>query len=212
MKKTTIYIVRHGQSIGNLERLYLGHTDLDLSDLGHRQAKMTAEHLKDVNFSAIYTSDLQRAYNTAVPHAEIRNMEIIPSKELRELYLGDWEGKKVDDLIQYENELFIEGWHNKFGTFTLPNGENVMEGGNRFKNEVERIAKLHEGETILITAHAAVIRVFWAIISGYKPEEIAEAVKFPSNASYSKLTYDGEHFIPIEYSKDEHIIDKTFIS
>ncbi len=212
MNKTTIYIVRHGQSIGNLKRLYLGHTDLDLSELGHRQAEMTAEHLKNVDFSAIYTSDLLRAYNTAVPHAKIRNMEIIPSKNLRELYLGDWEGRDVDELINNESELFIEGWQKKFGTFTLPSGENVMEGGDRFKKEVEKIAKCHEGRSILITAHAAVIRVFWGIILGVKPEDLADAIKFPTNASYSTVEYDGEHFIPLEYSRDEHIKEKTALS
>ena len=212
MKKTTIYLVRHGQSIGNLNRLYLGHTDLDLSELGYEQAEMTAECLSGVNFAKIYSSDLLRAYNTAVPHAKRRNMDIVKSANLRELFLGDWEGKNVDDLIRDEYELFVNGWHHNFGTFTIPNGENVLAGGKRFASEVEKIAKKHEGETILITAHAAVIRVFWSIISGIKPEDMAEAVKFPTNASYSILEYDGQCFIPNKYSIDEHIIKKTSIS
>jgi len=212
MKKTTIYLVRHGQSIGNLKRLYLGHTDLDLSELGHRQAKMTADHLRDVNFSAIYSSDLKRAYSTALPHAEMREMTIIPSEDLRELYLGDWEGRDVDELIRDEKEQFVDGWQKNFGTFSLPNGEIVWEGGKRFAAEVERIAKNHVGQTILITAHAAVIRVFWGIISGLKPEELAESLKFPGNASFSIAEYDGHAIIPIEYSNDDHITEKTGIS
>lgn len=212
MKKTVIYLVRHGQSIGNLKRLYLGHTDLDLSELGYRQAQMTADHLSDVKFSAIYSSDLKRAYNTAVPNAKMRNMSIIPSKNLRELYLGDWEGKDVDELIRDEKELFVDGWHKKFGTFSIPNGEVVWEGGQRFAREVEKIAKNHVGETILIAAHAAVIRIFWGIISGIRPEELADAVKFPTNASYSIAEYDGENLIPIDYSIDDHITEKTYIS
>lgn len=212
MKKTTIYLVRHGQSIGNLKRLYLGHTDLDLSELGHRQAKMTADHLAYVNFSRIYSSDLKRAYNTAIPHAKMRGMDIIPSENLRELYLGDWEGRDVDELIRDESELFIEGWQKKFGTFSIPNGEVVWQGGLRFASEVEKIAKAHVGETVLITAHAAVIRVFWGIISGVKPEELADAIKFPSNASYSIAEYDGKRITPVKYSVDDHITEKTSIT
>jgi probable phosphoglycerate mutase len=212
MKKTTIYIVRHGQSIGNLKRLYLGHTDLDLSELGYEQANMTAEHLKGVNFAKIYSSDLQRAYNTAIPHAKLRNMDVISSENLRELFLGDWENRNVDELIRDEKELFVDGWQKNFGVFTIPNGENVWEGGKRFAREVKKIAESNEGSTILIAAHAAVIRVFWGIISGIKPEELADAILFPTNASYSIVEYDGERFNPIKYSIDEHLTHKTSIS
>ena len=53
-KNTTIYIIRHGESVGNLNRICLGHTDLDLTDLGVEQAKKTADALSDLDFSAIY--------------------------------------------------------------------------------------------------------------------------------------------------------------
>jgi broad specificity phosphatase PhoE len=212
MKKTTIYLVRHGQSIGNLKHLYLGHTDLDLSELGHEQAKMTADHLSAVNFSAIYSSDLKRAFSTALPHAQMRGMDVIPSKMLRELYLGDWEGRDVHELMTNEKELFCDGWQKNFGTFTIPNGESVWEGGKRFTAEVDKIARKHFGETVLITAHAAVIRVFWGIISGIKPEDLADALNFPGNASYSIAEFDGERIIPIEYSNDQHITEKTGLS
>ena len=69
MKNTVFYLVMHGQSIGNALRTYLGHTNLDLSELGYEQAKITAEHLRNVPFDAIYSSDLLRAYHTALPTA-----------------------------------------------------------------------------------------------------------------------------------------------
>ena len=65
--KTTLYLVRHGQSLGNLNEQMLGHTDLDLSELGYRQAAATFERLKDTHFDAVYSSPLQRAYNTVCP-------------------------------------------------------------------------------------------------------------------------------------------------
>ena len=76
MSECKFYLVRHGQSLGNLNRIYLGHTDVDLSELGYKQAEITAEHLRGVHFDSIYSSDLKRAHNTALPHARIRNIPV----------------------------------------------------------------------------------------------------------------------------------------
>ena len=206
---TTIYLVRHGQSIGNLHRLYLGHTDLDLSELGFTQAEQTANHLSEVNFSKIYSSDLKRAYNTAIPHAKLRGLTINSSENLRELFLGEWENMPVDDLINSQKELFVDGWLENFGTFSIPGGEVVWEGGLRFAREVERIAKENEGKTVLITSHAAVIRAFWGIISCIEKENLAKEIKFPTNASYSVVEYKDGKLIPLKYSCDEHLTNIT---
>ena len=205
MAETLIYIIRHGESLGNATKCMLGHTDLDLSELGYKQARCTAEYLRDVDFDAIYSSDLQRAFNTAKAHADLRNTCVIPEKRLRELYLGAWEGQYVDDLINGWGNMFKDDWHGGFGTFTFPEGEAVMDGGKRFYDTVLSLAKAHPGKTILIGAHAGVIRAFWSIISGIKPENIVEELPFPTNASYSvcKLT-DGE-LVPVEYSMDSHL-------
>ena len=92
---TTIYIIRHGESVGNLNRICLGHTDLDLTELGRKQAEKTAEKLENIGFSAIYSSDLQRAIHTAEPHAIKRNMQIETTSDFRELYFGKWENASV---------------------------------------------------------------------------------------------------------------------
>lgn len=75
--QTKVILVRHGQSLGNAKRVLLGHTDLDLSELGYRQAEATAEALKDEKIDVVYSSDLKRAMSTAVPHARMRGMEEI---------------------------------------------------------------------------------------------------------------------------------------
>lgn len=206
-KKTTIYVVRHGESLGNAAKTMLGHTDLDLSEHGRKQAMATAEHLKGVKIDAIYSSDLLRAYNTAIPHARLRGLEVVGVKELRELYVGKWEGKLVSEILEHDEKMFYEDWHGGFGTFTFPDGEGVMEGGHRFNNAVMSLAKKHPGECILIAAHAAVIRAFWSIISGIEPSEIVDKLPFPTNASYSIAEFDGEIIKPIEYSVDQHLAE-----
>ena len=207
MEKTVIYLVRHGESLGNAKRIYLGHTDFDLSELGHAQANATAEHLKNVKIDAVYSSDLKRAHNTAVPHAALRGLEVIDSENLRELNIGDWEGKLVDDLIRDHYDDFVIGWQQNFGTFTLPGGEKVLDGAERFYNEVLKIAKENVGKTVLIASHAAVIRAFWGKISGIAPENMATDTRFPTNASYSTVIFDGERLLPSEFSQDSHFTD-----
>ena len=203
--KTVIYLIRHGESVGNLNRICLGHTDLDLTELGLKQAKCTADALSDVDFAAIYSSDLMRAVHTAEPHAEKRGLKITTDEAFRELYFGDWENASVLMLKEVFHDMFVIGWRQNFGTFTAPNGESVVEMAERMAAGLEKIAKEHRGEKILVTSHAAAIRALWGKISGCKPSEWAEAYPFPTNASYSVLEYDGEALRVISYSNDSHL-------
>lgn len=203
--ETKIYLIRHGQSIGNAKEMYLGHTNLGLSDVGKLQAKLTAEHLKNIDIDVIYSSDLIRAHDTALPHAILRGLNVIDSKELREMYIGDWEGKLIDDLKRDHYQEFVVDWHENFGTFCFPNGESVNQATKRVYSEIMRIAKENLGKTILIASHAAVIRAFWCRICGVAPENMAKAFPFPTNASYSTFKFDGNIFIPGEFSCDSHI-------
>lgn len=202
---TTIYVIRHGESVGNLHRICLGHTDLDITDLGVKQAEKTADALENVEFSAIYSSDLQRAVHTAEPHARKRGLDINTSSDFRELYFGNWENASVLMLKEKFHEQFMIGWRQNFGTFTAPEGESVVEMADRMARGLEKIASKHIGEKILVTSHAAAIRALWGKISGYKPSEWADAYPFPTNASYSVIEYDGTSLKPVSYSNDSHL-------
>ena len=205
---TKIIIVRHGQSIGNATKTILGHTDLDLSDLGYKQAEVTAEALKNEKIDQIYSSDLKRAYNTAVFHAKMRNLDVITNKNLREVYLGAWEGKTISSIIEnWGREAVEKDWLGNFGCFTFPDGEAIMSAGVRFHREVLEIAKENKGKTILIATHAAVIRAFWAIISNISPEMIVDNLPFATNASYSICLYQNDKIQPLKYSVDDHLMN-----
>lgn len=204
-KITKLIIVRHGESIGNAMRVMLGHTDLDLSELGYKQAECTARHLAGEKIDAVYSSDLLRAYNTAKPNAKLRGLAVHGDRGLREIDVGDWEGCCVDEVIERWGDMFENEWHAKFGLFKFPGGEGVMDGGRRFYDTVLKIAKKHRGECVLIAAHAAVIRAFWSIISGISPENIVNVLPFATNASYSVALFDGEKITPESYSVDGHL-------
>ena len=206
MKETKIILVRHGESLGNAGKILLGRTDLDLSELGYLQAEACAKFLSCEHIDEIHSSSLMRAMHTAEPHAKIRGMQVMPNDNLREIFLGDWENKTVDEIVEkWGYDSYYVDWQHGYGTFVCPNGEGVMECGERFYREVEKIAKAAEGKTVLVAAHGAVIRTFWAIVLGIAPEDIAAAFPFPSNASCSYLTYSDGKFVAEEYSYNEYL-------
>ena len=105
-----IYLIRHGQSIGNLNKVYLGHTDLDLSEIGYKQAERVCDYVvKNYNIDKIFSSDLIRAYNTVLPASQKLNIPIIKEPELREIYAGLWENKKYECLMEKYADLLSSG-------------------------------------------------------------------------------------------------------
>lgn len=204
---TVLMIVRHGQSIGNLNREFLGHTNKDLSELGYIQAAKTAEFLSNERIDAVYSSDLIRAHNTALPHAEFRGLEVIDSKALREIYAGEWEGLSVEKIKEKYGNYYTDVWRAEFGTCRLPGGESVPEVAQRIYAELLRIAKENRGKRILVGLHAAAIRAFFGKIKEIPPCDLAAAFDFPTNASVSLAYFDGEKLLPGYYSYDEHLTD-----
>ena len=208
--KTKIIIERHGQSDGNAERIYLGHTDFGLTDVGIRQAEITAEHLKDEKIDAIYSSDLKRAYETAIPHAALRGMEIVRVPGLREMFVGDWEEKRIPDLIRdYGDEFSVRRY---YVDFSYPGGEAMRDAMQRMNNAVIEIAKQNLRKTVLLVSHSAAIRALWYYISGATCQNMREVVSDLRNAAYAIAEYDGERLIPLEYGCADHLPSKEFLA
>ena len=200
-----IYLIRHGQSVGNLNRQMLGHTDLPLTEFGQIQAELTAKALASVEIAAVYSSDLIRAKSTAEPHARMRGFEVVSDVRLREIYLGQWECASLDDLLRDNSDLFLDGWRKNFGTFTPPDGESVVDAGKRLYAAILSIARMHKDENLIIASHAAAIRSFWGVITDTPPCDLADTYPYPTNASYSVISFEDDKLVPVEYSVDGHL-------
>ena len=200
---TTIILIRHGQSVANLNLVFAGHLDADLSELGREQAKRTAEAvLGRFKIDKIYSSDLLRAYNTARPISEATGIEIISDRGLREIYAGEWEGRKIAKLgEEFREDFFV--WRNDICNSRCTGGESMVEVGERFYAKVKEIAAANDGKTVVITTHAAAIRAFMAVSSG--DVTLMNTTPFVPNASYSVLAVDGERFEFAEVGHDEHL-------
>lgn len=200
---THLYLIRHGESEGNRVRAFLGHTDLDLSPLGYRQAEKTAEYLSEIPVDAIYASDLLRAYHTAVPTAKKKGMPIVKSEELREIRAGLWEAVPFDELVTCHPESYAL-WLQNFGRARCDEGESVLELQTRALAEVTRIAEAHPDGTVFLFTHAAPIRVLAGAFEGKSVDEMKD-VPWASNASVTHVVYRDGAFEILEYSHDEHL-------
>ena len=187
---TTIYFVRHGQSEANIKDVFAGWSDSPLTDLGLRQAECTAECLKGIPFTAVYTSDLQRARVTGEKIAGHHGLSVICHEGLRELNLGDWE---LQPYHMPEDDPTYWTWKHRLYEFCAPGGETIEHLQKRMQAAVKSIVRNHPGETVCITTHATPIRViepFWA----HTPNNELDSFAWVSNASYSVVRYsdDGE--------------------
>ncbi|MDH7481591.1 MAG: alpha-ribazole phosphatase [Armatimonadota bacterium] len=154
-----IILVRHGETIYNLERRYQGHTDAELTELGKKQALRTAERLSREDITAIYSSDLIRASETARIIAKYHNLPVQTDMRLRECAFGDWEGLTVDEIKERYPELYAN-YQRDSVQHRAPNGERLESLLERVSSVVNRIVKKHLNETVVLVGHGGTIHAF----------------------------------------------------
>ncbi len=195
-KYSTLYIVRHGQTLWNKKKLIQGHKDSPLTKKGIKQAKDLSRKLKKINFDSIYSSDLLRAKRTAEIINLEKNLAIQTTKLLRERYMDHFEGKSTS---YYEEKLkkTIKDYQKltkkeRFKFKVEPQIENDEQIIERFITFLRQIAITKLGKKILIVSHGAIMRVF-LIHLGYGTYE---NLSFGSikNTAYIKLLSDGVDF------------------
>ena len=207
--QTMIYMIRHGESVGNKNRDFLGHTDLPITEKGEAQALAAARYLASVGFSpdAVYASPLCRAYRTAELALSLIDAPTpIPMDGLREIYAGDWEGKNFDALDEeYPEARRI--WREDVGHASPVGGESVASLYGRVVSTVLTIARENPGKTVFIGTHATPIRAIETYARGFSADLMRE-IPWPTNASLSVYRFDGERLLPVAYSYDEFMKDE----
>lgn len=187
---TKIYFIRHGESVSNLITQFAGSLDMPLTEKGRAQAAATADFLRDVPFSAVYASDLSRAFDTGLAIAEMHQIPIHGTELLREIFAGDWEGEQYSDLeANFPDSYSI--WRKQIGLAVCPNGESVEELQKRIHKCVEEIVRKHPNDTICIATHATPIRVMECIWAN-TPLTQMHTIPWVSNASVTVAVYDTD--------------------
>ena len=156
MSLTKLFLIRHGQSAGNAEGRFGGHSPTPLSPLGLEQARVTAEALAKENISAIYSSDLLRAVQTAEPLAKLLRLDIVTSPAFRERNVGVLEGLTFDESKEaYPNDYYALVNRNIHHVIT--EGESYHHLLARITGELKDIIRAHRSQRVAIFTHTGAL-------------------------------------------------------
>lgn len=202
---TRLIVIRHAQSTANEEGVFLGHLDRDLTELGKKQSQLVADYLirENIHVDKIYSSDLLRPYHTIEPYAKLTGKEIIKSRNLREIFAGEWEGKRFDDLENLYSDTYSV-WLNDISKVKCNGGESIAELYARVNSEIERIALENDGKTVIIVTHATPLRCIAARALGRGLNGLQET-GWGKNACLNFFEFENRNLRAIELNVCDHL-------
>ena len=201
---TELLLVRHGASADSVEgetfELVEGQGDPPLSEAGRHQAEQVGLRLAQEPFDALYVSTLQRTVQTAAPLVARSGMTPVVDADLREVFLGEWEGgllrlRAADEDPLFEKVMAEQRWD------VIPGAESRNVFGGRLRRAVERIVATHPGGRVVVYSHGAAIGEILAQATGATPF----AFVGPDNASISKLVVTPDRWIIRGYNDTAHL-------
>lgn len=184
-----VYIVRHGESVWNLEQRLQGGQDPALSDAGYRQAARVARALEGLGVAAVYSSPLRRASETARVIAEALRVPLRMHGDLREIGMGEWEGLPYPELLGRHGEAY-RAWIAAPADCPPPGGEPLAVFADRVMAALTEVREKYPREDTVLVTHGVVARVLLARTLGLDLNRIYRMRV--SNCSVSCLSFDGD--------------------
>lgn len=173
----TLALIRHGQSLWNLENRFTGWVDVPLTPQGENEARSAGTRLGDLTFDVAYTSDLRRAQRTLELIQEARewNIPTIRDQALNERHYGDLQGLNKDDLRKQYGEEQVHIWRRSFD-IPPPNGEALKNTAERTLPFFERciLGDIRQGKNVLVVAHGNSNRSIVMSLDNLTNEQVLE--------------------------------------
>ncbi len=187
MSHTDFWIIRHGETDWNAERRLQGWRDIPLNDNGLAQATRLGEHLQqhfaDAHPAHIYTSDLERAYQTALPYALARGKTVKQLPGLRERNYGVLEGQLWSSLAGFDSArnhnlaIELDPQEHK--------AEDLATFYSRIRETLTSLAQQHRNEVVMIVSHGGAIDMMWRAAGNHPPDTPREFTQ--RNTSINRL-------------------------
>jgi probable phosphoglycerate mutase len=202
---TTVLLVRHGESApavpGQPFPLRDGHGDPPLDPVGEQQAELLGERLRHERVDAIYVTSLQRTHQTAAPLARRLGLEITEEPDLREVYLGDWEGGEFRIRAAVGDPVFRKIWEEERWD-VIPGGEPQDAFDERVWRGLQRIVAAHPDQRVMVVAHGGVIGQLLHRVTGSRRFAFSGA----DNGSISEIVASPERIILRRYNDVSHLL------
>ena len=186
MSSTEIYLIRHGETYGNIDELFCGHAETALTPRGIAQARAVGRRLAEVEFSQAYASDLSRATDTARNALHGRDVPLAFDRRLREMFYGDWEalpGKQIEHAHRDAMRAFF------MCEAPAPGGETVAELRARTSTALREIVAAHPGERVMVVSHGNAMMAL-----------MAELMNLPLQATWS-FAFENTSLTRLHFSK-----------
>lgn len=155
---TRLFLVRHGESEWNRSSRYAGQQDVPLSELGQRQGERVAQRLAGERPTAIYTSPLERAKETAAIIGQVTGCPVTLEPDLAEINHGLWEGLTASEVRETFGSDYVR-WRSQPHTMIMPRGESLAEVEARAQAALHRILAEQPNGRVVVCSHDAVLRV-----------------------------------------------------
>lgn len=202
MEPTRIIAIRHGETAWNTDTRIQGQLDIPLNDTGHWQAGRLAEALADEPITAIYASDLSRAWETAQYVGRKRGVPVTREEGLRERGFGDFEGRTFAE-IEKELPEQSQRWRQRDPDFAPAGGESLVALRERVVATAERLAALHPGELIALVGHGGVMDVMYRAATRLDIQ--APRTWALGNAAINRLLWTPGGFSLVGWADTQHL-------
>jgi len=172
----SIIFLRHGQAKNNTERILAGRTPgIPLTEKGIDQAKKAAKFLEDMNISAIYSSPIQRAKNTAEIVGKHNSIDVKIDDRLIELDMGKFTGVPYDEIFSSHGNVFMKFYKGELEI--AHNGvETFADVKKRVLGIVDHVIENHPDENVVLVTHMDPIKAMLSTVVSLSPENLFELI------------------------------------
>ena len=206
LEPTRIIAIRHGETTWNVDARIQGRLDIPLNATGRQQAERMALALKDDPITAVYASDLARAWETAQYLGRARGLPVKPEAGLRERGFGAFEGKtfaEIEALLPDQSRR----WRKRDPEFAPAGGESLLALNQRVVEATERLAARHPGELIALVGHGGVMDVLYRAATGLHIQ--APRTWALGNAAINRLLWTPQGLTLVGWADTQHLDDES---
>lgn len=197
-----IYLIRHGESVGNFENRFRGRHDFPLNENGLEQARALKKALQNIDFRAIYSSPLSRAFQTAEILADGK-LPVNIHEGFNNISLGPWENRRKEEIQKKYPDLW-QVWKTQPERLSVPGMESLQQVRERSFNALKGLIAKHPQDTIAVVTHRAVLKPLFAAVLDM-PEPYFWKIHIDT-AAYAVLQYHPERgFTFMQINQNAHL-------
>lgn len=189
---TKVYLIRHCQSMGNIEHKFQGQYDAQVSPAGEKQLELLGLRFRNEPIDVIYTSPLKRARATAQAIAKYhKGIEVIAEPGFIEIDCGEMENLLLTEVAKRFPEVAMD-WDKAPDLCQFPGGETMAQVYRRVNAALDKVINDNPGKTVVVTTHGGVLRNLYARITYGELIGIRKSEVFGNTGVSTAIAEDGK--------------------